>query len=207
MVLRVLFVIVAFYNLDINQMDIKTTFFYGLIDQLIYVELLKGMETKVNKNMVYILLKALYNLKQSPRLWYERLSTFFLERLSLKQTHTDYSIFTIDADLDRPIVSMFIENIKIMGPNGSRVIQKVKDELIAVFSMVDMSFISFYLDLKVERDWEKRTMKLSQPAYIDKVLKKYHLDNTNAVNIPMKETVPLMPKTDGKASPSKRETY
>ena len=144
--------IAAFYNLDINQIDIKTAFLYGFIDQLIYVELLKGMETKMNKNMVYMLLKALYNLKQSPRLWYERLSAFFLKRLSLKQTHADYSIFTMNANLDGPIMNTFIDNIKIIGPKGSGVIQKVKDELIAVFSMVDMSSISFYLDLKIERD-------------------------------------------------------
>ena len=84
MVFRVLFAIAVFYNLDIDQMDIKTAFLYGLINKLIYVKLPKGMETKANKNMVYKLLKVLYNLKQSPRLWYKKLSAFFLEHLGLK---------------------------------------------------------------------------------------------------------------------------
>lgn len=79
MAFRVLFAIVAYFDPDIDQMDVKTAFLYRLIDQLIYVEMPKGTETEANKNMVCKLLKALYGLKQSPRLWYERLSAFLLE--------------------------------------------------------------------------------------------------------------------------------
>lgn len=73
MAFQVLFAIAAYYDLDINQMDVKTAFLYGLIDQLIYVEIPKRSETEANKDMVCQLLKASYGLKQSPRLWYERL--------------------------------------------------------------------------------------------------------------------------------------
>ena len=68
MAFRVLFAIAAFFDLDIDQMDVKTAFLYGLIDQLVYVEIPKGRETEANRNMVCKLLKALYGLKQSPRL-------------------------------------------------------------------------------------------------------------------------------------------
>ena len=57
------FFLKAFYNLDINQIIIKTVFLYGLIDQLIYIKILKKIKIKLNKNMVYKLLKALYSLK------------------------------------------------------------------------------------------------------------------------------------------------
>lgn len=65
---RVLFAITTFYDLDINQIDIKTVFLYSLIDQLIYVKIPKGTETDANKNMICKLLIALYSLKQSLRL-------------------------------------------------------------------------------------------------------------------------------------------
>ena len=48
MAFRVLFAIAAFFNLDIKQMDVKTAFLYGLIDQLVYVNILKGSETESN---------------------------------------------------------------------------------------------------------------------------------------------------------------
>lgn len=63
MVFRVLFAIAAYYNLDIDQMDIKTVFLYGFIDKLVYVQVPKGSETQTTKKLVCKLLKALYNLK------------------------------------------------------------------------------------------------------------------------------------------------
>lgn len=68
MAFRVLFAIAAYYNLDINQMDVKMAFLYGLIDQLVYVQIPKGSEDSTNKKMVCKLLKALYGLKQASRL-------------------------------------------------------------------------------------------------------------------------------------------
>lgn len=78
MAFRVLFAVAAFFDLDIDQMDVKTAFLYGLIDQLVYVDIPKGSESEANRGMVCKLLKAPYGLKQSPRLWYERLSDFLL---------------------------------------------------------------------------------------------------------------------------------
>lgn len=157
--------------------------------------------------MVCMLLKALYGLKQSPRLWYERLSGFLLQKLGLSRINADHRIFITTAGLDGPIVSKFVDDIKIIGPKGSGAIQRVKAELAAAFSMVDMGPISFYSGLKVERNRENRTLKLSQPAYIDKILEKFHRYKANSVNTSMKEEALLTPKTDGEASPSEREKY
>lgn len=205
MAFRVLFAIAAYFDLDIDQMDVKTAFLYGLIDQLIYIDIPKGTETETNKDMVCKLLKALYGLKQSPHLWYERLSAFFLKKLGMKQIHADHGIFITTAGLNGPIVSTFVNDIKIMGIKGSGFIAKVKAELTAAFSMVDMGPISFYLGLKVVRDREKKTIMLSQPAYIDKVLEKFYLDKANTVNTPMKETIFLQQRIDGEASVAEKE--
>ena len=116
MAFKDLFAIVVFYDLEIDQMDVKTAFLYGFIDQLIYVEVPKGTKSESNRNMVCKLFKSLYGLKQSPRLWYEALSTFLLEKLDLKQINADHSIFVTKAGLNGPIVSIFVDDIKIMGP-------------------------------------------------------------------------------------------
>lgn len=92
MAFRVLFAIAAFYDLDIDQMDVKTAFLYRDIDQLLYVELPKGYY-KDQEHMVCRLNKALYGLKQSPRLWYERMSSFLLKKLGLSRINANHSIF------------------------------------------------------------------------------------------------------------------
>lgn len=70
-------------------------FFYDLIDQLIYVKMLKNAETHTTKNMIYKLQKALYSLKQLQRLWYKQLPTFLFKKLCLYQINTNHSIFII----------------------------------------------------------------------------------------------------------------
>lgn len=94
-----------------------------------------------------------------------------------------------------------------MGVKGSGMIGRVKAELTVAFPMVDLGPISFYLGLKVERDREKKTIKLSQPAYIEKILSKFHVDQVKPNNRPMKEVAMLVPRTEGEASPAEIERY
>ena len=112
-----------------------------------------------------------------------------------------------NAGLKGPVVSTFVDDIKIIAPKRRGMIECVKAKLVSAFSIADMVLISFYLGLKVERDREKKTIKLSQPVYIDKVLAKFHLNKAQPVNILMKKSALLQPRTDGKASSSKREQY
>lgn len=69
-----------------------------------------------------------------------------------------------------------------------------------------MGPISFYLGLKVDRNREKKTIKFSQPAYIQKVLTKYHLDKANTTNTPMKE-VTLGPNLSTEATQAEKKRY
>lgn len=68
MAFRALFAIAAYHDLDIDQMDVKTAFLFGIIRQLIYIKLPPEYE---KPGIVCKLLKGLYGLKQSPRIWYE----------------------------------------------------------------------------------------------------------------------------------------
>lgn len=58
-----LFAIAVFHDLNIDQIDVKTAFLYGLINQLIYVEQHKGTEIKEMQYFICQLYKALYGLK------------------------------------------------------------------------------------------------------------------------------------------------
>lgn len=93
--------------------------------------------------MVYKLLKVLYGLKQFFYLWLENLFAFFLKQHAFKQIHVDYSIFMTKTDFNRSIMSIFINNIKIIDIKKNGFIQKIKKSLIAIFLLVVMDFISF----------------------------------------------------------------
>jgi len=67
---KTLFTLVTHYDLEVNQINVTIVFLYGLIDQVIYVELSYDYELS---DKVALLNKALYDLKQAPCLWYKTL--------------------------------------------------------------------------------------------------------------------------------------
>jgi hypothetical protein len=66
-------------DIKLYQMDVKSAFLNGEINELVYVEQPPGFEVPRNPNHVYRLKKAPYGLKQAPRAWYERLSGFLVK--------------------------------------------------------------------------------------------------------------------------------
>lgn len=105
MAFRALFAIAAYHDLDIDQMDVKTAFLYGIIKQLIYVKLPPGFE---KPGVVCKLLKGLYGLKQSARLWYERISEYLFEKIGLKRLHADHGIFATEDGILGPMISIWV---------------------------------------------------------------------------------------------------
>lgn len=148
----------------------------------------KKTKTNANCKIVCKLPKTLYGLKQSPRLWYKRLVTFLINKLGLKEINADHSIFMTKTGLDGPVVCNFVNNIKVMAPKESEMMERVRTELTSACSIVDIGPLSFYLGLKVQHNRENRRINLLQPAYIDKVLAKIHLNKFNAVNSSMRKT-------------------
>nr|GEZ49128.1 putative LRR receptor-like protein kinase [Tanacetum cinerariifolium] len=69
----------SFMGFLVYQMDVKSTFLYGTIEEEVYVCQPPGFEDPKYPNKVYKVVKALYGLHQAPRAWYETLATYLLE--------------------------------------------------------------------------------------------------------------------------------
>lgn len=91
-------------------------------------------------------------------------------------------------NLDGLVISTFVNNIRIMTPKNSEMIEQIKLELTFAFSIINIGSISFYLGLKVQWDRENWMIKLSQLVYINKIFNKLYLNKAYAVNTPIKET-------------------
>jgi hypothetical protein len=68
------------HEMKLYQMDVKSAFLNGFINELVYVDQPPGFEDPRYPNHVYRLSKALYGLKQAPRAWYERIRDFLIEK-------------------------------------------------------------------------------------------------------------------------------
>ena len=74
--IRLLVSVAAAFDFEVEQMDVKTTFLHGDLEEKIYMKQLEGFVVKGKKALVCKLKKSLYGLKQSPRMWYQKFDTF-----------------------------------------------------------------------------------------------------------------------------------
>jgi hypothetical protein len=95
---------------DIKQMDVKSVFLNGFINELVYVEQPPGFEDPRYPNHAYRLSKALYGLKQAPRAWYERLCDFLIEK-GFKIKTVDTTLFTKKHNSDIFICQVYVDDI------------------------------------------------------------------------------------------------
>ena len=76
--IRALLGIVAFHDYELEQLDVKTTFLHGELEEDIYMEQLEGFKVSSKEDCVCLLKRSLYGLKQSPRQWYKRFDSFMI---------------------------------------------------------------------------------------------------------------------------------
>jgi hypothetical protein len=79
-VIRILLAYTCAHNIRLYQMDVKSVFLNGYINELVYVEQPPSFKDEKKPNYVYKLRNALYGLKQAPRAWYGRLRDFLLSK-------------------------------------------------------------------------------------------------------------------------------
>ncbi|GJU52895.1 putative ribonuclease H-like domain-containing protein [Tanacetum coccineum] len=77
--IRLFFAYASYMGFIMYQMDVKSTFLYGTIEEEVYVCKPPGFKDPHFPDKVYKVEKALYGLHQAPRAWYETLSTYLLE--------------------------------------------------------------------------------------------------------------------------------
>ena len=200
---KVLFAIMAYYDLDCEQMDVITAFLNALLREIIYVEQPKGY-VKGEGNLVCLLLRALHGLKQSPREWYFTLRDFLVSK-GFKHTESDHSLF-VNEDT-RIIVSVYVDDIQIFGPKGSPHITALKAELHKRFAMTDLGASVAYLGMEIHRNRRNRTVRITQTAYLKKVLARFGMTKCASAPTPMVAGTQLQEELVDQATPVATREY
>ena len=108
--IRLLLAYAAFCGFKLYQMDVKCAFLNGVIDRKVYVEQPPGFENKEVSNHVFKLSKALYGLRQAPRAWYKRLSSFLLKN-GFQRGTTDTTLFITNSNDSFILVQIYVDEI------------------------------------------------------------------------------------------------
>ena len=141
--IRLLLAIVTNLNLELHQMDVKTTFLNGELDEEIYMEqpvgfIVKGQERKVCKFQ-----RSIYGLKQSSRQWYLRFHKVILT-YDFKMIDEDHCVYVKRTSGKFTILSLYIDNILIAG-SDKEYLMDIKRWLSTHFDMQDMGEANYIL--------------------------------------------------------------
>ena len=123
-------------------MDVKSTFLNDFIDEEVYVKQPLGFENKLFPNHVFKLKKALYDLKEAPRAWYDRLTNFLLD-ISFTIGCVDSTLFLKKTNNDLLVVQIYVDDIIFCSTNKSLCQEFTKQ----MQNQFEMSMIGSYLSL------------------------------------------------------------
>jgi hypothetical protein len=98
----------------LHQMDVKTAFLNGVIEEEVYIEKPQGFEVEDRKSHVFRLKKALYRLKQPPRAWYGHIDSF-LTSLGFTKSKADSNLYFKIMDNEPVILLMYVDDLFLTG--------------------------------------------------------------------------------------------
>ena len=168
--IRVLLSLAASHGLLVHQMDVKTTFLNGELDEEIYMEQPDGFVVPGQEGKVCKLLKSLYGLKQAPKQWHEKFErTLTSEGFVVNEA--DKCVYYHHGGGEGVILCLYVDDILIFGTNLD-LIKEVKDFLSRCFEMKDLGVADVILNIKLLRD-DNGGITLLQSHYVEKVLSRF----------------------------------
>ncbi|GJT94569.1 retrovirus-related pol polyprotein from transposon TNT 1-94 [Tanacetum coccineum] len=185
--IRIFIANAATKNMIIYQMDVKTAFLNGDLQEEVFVSQPEGFEDQDNPTHVYRLKKALYGLKQAPRAWYDTLSKFLLANNFFKGA-VDPTLFTRKSGKHILLVQIYVDDI-IFASTDHNACHIFSKEMSSKFQMSMMGQMSFFLGLQVSQS--PRGIFINQAKYALETLKKYGMDLSDPVDTPMVDRLKL----------------
>lgn len=179
--IRVILSIAAQKGWSMHQLDVKSAFLNGPLQEEVYVIQPPGFEIEDQEDKVYRLHKALYGLKQAPRAWYERIDKY-LQGHEYYRTKSEPTVYVKRMGEDIIIVCIYVDDI-IYTSSSTNLLQEFKALMVKEFEMSDMGSLSYFLGLEITQS--KEGLFLSQRKYATDLLNKFGMKNCNLSFTPM----------------------
>ena len=157
----------------------------------IYIKQFKNYKTN-DLTLIYLLLKTLYNLKQFAKQFYIFLRDL-LAKFDFKLIIANQSIFfNVDIDI---IIAAYINNLLITDKNINK-INKLQKQLQTKIEINNLSDVSFFLNMKINRNRRNKTLQLSQKKYINNLLVKFNITDEKPIYLSIIQSIRFKKNTD-----------
>nr|GFA19805.1 hypothetical protein [Tanacetum cinerariifolium] len=178
--IRLFLAFASYMGFMVYQMDVKSAFLYGEIEEEVYVTQPKVFEDPHNPKHVYRVVKALYGLHQVPSAWYARLSTFVLKHHYRRGT-TDKTLFLKKDSRHIFLVQVYMDDI-IFGSTNKAWCDEFEVLMKKEFEMSAIGELTFFLGLQVQQ--LRNGIFISQDKYIKDMLKKFDMESVRTTTTP-----------------------
>lgn len=181
--IRFILSLVAQENLELEQLDVKTAFLYGELEETIYMTQPEGFKRQHDKDQVCLLKRSLYGLNQSPRQWNRRFDQFITSN-GFKRSKFDACIYFRNyKDQRLSFLLLYVDDMLVASADKEE-IRVIKGLLKSEFEMKDLGSAKRILGMEITRDRSRGVLYLHQKDYLVSVLKKFEMVDSKVVVTP-----------------------
>jgi hypothetical protein len=185
--IRILLAIAAYFDYEIWHMDVKTAFLNANIEEELYLVQSEGFVDPKDANKVCKLQRPIYRLKQASQSWNLHFDEV-IKGFRFFQNIEESCIYKKMSGSSVSFLVLYMDDILLIG-NDVQMLNSVKEYLNNNFSMKYMCEAAYILGIKIYRDRSRRLLALSQSTYLDKVLKRFRMENSKKRNLPIDKDI------------------
>ncbi|GJW39105.1 putative ribonuclease H-like domain-containing protein [Tanacetum coccineum] len=190
--IRIFLAYASYMGFTVYQMDVKSAFLYGQIEEEVYVCQPPGFEDPDHPDKVYKVVKALYGLHQAPRAWYDTLATYLLSN-GFQRGQIDQTLFIKSQKGHILLVQIYVDDI-IFGSTKKELCEEFEKLMKDKFQMSSMGELTFFLGLQVQQ--RKKGIFISQDKYVHEILRKFNYSDVKSASTPTDLEKPLVKDGD-----------
>ena len=207
--IRAVLALVAYHDMILEQMDVKTAFLHGNLEEQIYMKQPEGFE-ETGQGLVCQLKRSLYGLKQSPRQWYKRFDSYML-KIGYRRCDYDCCVYVRSLDDGSFIFLLLYVDDMLIAANHWSDVNDLKTKLSREFDMKDLGAARKILGMEILRDRSAKKLWLSQKSYVEDVLKRFDMSRSKPVSTPLanhfKLSLEHCPKTEAEQQAMSKIPY
>lgn len=187
--IRILLSISAEFEWNIRQLDVKTAFLYGELEEDIYMEVPDGVNAP--KNKICKLNKSLYGLKQAAHCWNQKFTNFLL-KFGFVQSQADNCVFVGNFNCIKVLLILYVDDALILS-ESDKTLHSIVSYLKQAFDIREL-VLNRFVGLEILKT--NNSICISQRMYIEQLINKYNMSDAHPCNTPIDVNVQITNNID-----------
>nr|GEV00914.1 putative zinc finger, CCHC-type [Tanacetum cinerariifolium] len=183
--LRIVVALVAHFDLELHQMDVKMAFLNGDLHEDVYIAQPQGFKSKSQEHLVCKLKKSFYGFKQASRQWYLKFDEVIKKHNFIKN-QVDHCVYLKMSGSNFIILVLYVDDI-LLASNNIDLLHESQRFLSRNFDMKDLGEASYVIGIEIHQDRANGILGLSQKAYIEHILNRFNMKHCSPTVAPVIE--------------------